>query len=203
MSDHYFSPNTATPSSPHSVALHLKDMAFDLMTDRGVFSNSQVDPGTRVLLTEAASPDGATSILDLGCGYGPVACAVATRAPQAAVYAIDVNERAVGLCRANAERLGLDQLTACMPDEVPPDAQFDLIVSNPPIRVGKKVLHPLLATWLDRLTPQGRADLVVHKHLGSDSLQKWLNEQGWPTTRLISRSGYRVLQVRPRPRVEA
>jgi 16S rRNA (guanine1207-N2)-methyltransferase len=81
---------------------------------------------------------------------------------------------------------------------MPAEQRFDLIVSNPPIRIGKKNLHPLLELWLDRLTPDGHAELVVHKHLGSDSLQRWLTEQGWTTTRLISRSGYRVLIVQPR-----
>ncbi|NNE72542.1 MAG: methyltransferase, partial [Acidimicrobiales bacterium] len=84
------------------------------------------------------------------------------------------------------------------PDALDPDLTFDLIWSNPPIRIGKAALRDLLTRWLDRLTPAGTAVLVVQKHLGSDSLQTWLNEQGWATERLGSRMGYRLLAVQPR-----
>ena len=198
MEGHYFAERPDVASRVRRVPLHLADLSFELDVDRGVFSAERVDPGTRVLLVEAAQPGDASAVLDLGCGYGPLACAVATRAPAAAVWAVDVNERALGLCAANAERLGLTNVTAVKAEDVPEDVSFDLIVSNPPIRIGKKLLHPLLSTWLDRMSPEGRAELVVHKHLGSDSLARWLNEQGWPTERLISRNGYRVLVARTR-----
>jgi len=194
---HYFEDDPAVESKMRTVPLHLGDMAFDLTADRGVFSADKIDAGTRVLLIEAARPGDATTILDIGCGYGPIACAVATRSPKASVWAVDVNTRARDLCSANAKRLGLN-VSVCEPEAVPADLMFDLIVSNPPIRIGKKNLHALLMHWLDRLAPGGRAELVVQKHLGSDSLARWLNEQGWPTERLTSRSGYRVLTVQPR-----
>lgn len=194
---HYFDDDPSVESDVRQVPLHLADLSLVLDVDRGVFSATRIDPGTRVLLVEAAQPGTARTILDIGCGYGPIACAVATRAPEATVWAVDVNARARDLCAANADRLGLD-VTVAAPDDVPADRQFDLIVSNPPIRIGKKNLHALLGHWLDRLSPDGRAELVVQKHLGSDSLQRWLNDQGWPTTRLTSRSGYRVLAVEPR-----
>ena len=73
---------------------------------------------------------------------------------------------------------------------------FALIWSNPPIRIGKAALHSLLATWLARLEPAAPAYLVVQRHLGSDSLQRWLQEAGWTADRVAARSGYRVLQVR-------
>ena len=194
---HYFDDAPAVPSKIRTVPLHLGDLSLDLEADRGVFSANKIDDGTRVLLVEAAKPGAARLILDIGCGYGPIACAVAKRAPEATVWAVDVNTRALDLCKANADRLGLN-VTVAEPDEVPDDLRFDLIVSNPPIRIGKKNLHALLTRWLDRLSPDGHAELVVQKHLGSDSLARWLNEQGWPTTRLTSRSGYRVLVVQPR-----
>ncbi len=177
--------------------LHLSDLSVELDVDRGVFSATKIDEGTQVLLVEAARPRKAKTILDMGCGYGPIACAVAKRAPSAKVWAVDVNSRARDLCASNAKRLGLD-ITVHAPEDMPTDQRFDLIVSNPPIRIGKKNLHPLLELWLDRLTHDGHAELVVHKHLGSDSLQRWLTEQGWATSRLTSRSGYRVLIVQPR-----
>jgi 16S rRNA G1207 methylase RsmC len=78
---------------------------------------------------------------------------------------------------------------------VPEDVAFDAIWSNPPIRVGKQALHALLVRWLARLADGGRAHLVVGKNLGSDSLQRWLTEQGWPTERMASERGFRVLRV--------
>ncbi|MFT5268399.1 MAG: 16S rRNA (guanine1207-N2)-methyltransferase [Acidimicrobiales bacterium] len=194
---HYFDGDPSVKSNVRQVPLHLSDLSVELDVDRGVFSSTKVDEGTQVLLVEAARPGAAKAILDVGCGYGPIACAVAKRAPSAKVWAVDVNSRARDLCASNAKRLGLD-ISVHAPEDMPADQRFDLIVSNPPIRIGKKNLHPLLELWLDRLTPDGHAELVVHKHLGSDSLQRWLTEQGWTTTRLISRSGYRVLIVQPR-----
>jgi 16S rRNA G1207 methylase RsmC len=84
---------------------------------------------------------------------------------------------------------------ASVPDAVDPSATYDEIWSNPPIRVGKAALHDLLLAWLPRLAPGGRAVLVVGKNLGADSLQRWLGEQGYPTERLASAKGFRVLQV--------
>ena len=194
---HYFDGDPSVKSNVRQVPLHLSDLSVELDVDRGVFSATKIDEGTQVLLVEAARPRKAKTILDMGCGYGPIACAVAKRAPSAKVWAVDVNSRARDLCASNAKRLGLD-ITVHAPEDMPTDQRFDLIVSNPPIRIGKKNLHPLLELWLDRLTPDGHAELVVHKHLGSDSLQRWLTEQGWATSRLTSRSGYRVLIVQPR-----
>jgi 16S rRNA G1207 methylase RsmC len=134
-------------------------------------------------------------LLDLGCGAGPIAITLARRAPGARVWAVDVNERARALCAANAERNGLTNVTVAAPGDVPVDVRLATIWSNPPIRIGKAALHELLAQWLRRLAPDGRAVLVVHKHLGSDSLQRWLVAQRWPTRRLTSAKGYRLLEV--------
>lgn len=199
MAGHYFSETPGVDSQVRRLPLHLPDRSLELDADRGVFSAEQIDAGTRLLLLEACRPLAGTTVLDLGCGYGPIACAAASREPAAAVWAVDVNERARTLCAGNAERLGLT-VHVSAPDEVPDHVTFDLIVSNPPIRIGKTALHDLLERWLSRLTPHGHAELVVQKHLGSDSLARWLNAHGWPTERLLSRGGYRILVVRSRGR---
>jgi 16S rRNA G1207 methylase RsmC len=150
-----------------------------------------------VLFRETGPPTGRGPFLDLGCGYGVIAAALAVSAPAAEVWAVDVNERALLLARENAERLGVaDRVHVALPTEVPDALRFAEIWSNPPIRVGKQALHDLLLTWLPRLAPGGRAVLVVGKNLGADSLQRWLGEQGHPTTRLASSKGFRVLDVR-------
>ena len=143
-------------------------------------------------------PEGASELLDLGCGYGPIALTLAARNPAARIWAIDVNPRARDLCRANATAAGLDNVSVAEPDEVPDGLRFDACWSNPPIRIGKATLHDLLERWLDRLTPDGSAHLVVQRHLGADSLARWLNDRGWSTTRRTSRHGYRLFDVMAR-----
>ncbi len=192
---HYFDADPSAPSAPGQVRLDLPDRSLTLATDRGVFSGDRVDPGTKYLLLEAPAPPPAGTFVDLGCGYGPIACTLAARSPGASVWAVDVNARARDLCAANAAALGLGNVRVGAPEDVPEDLAVDLLWSNPPIRVGKAALHDLLLAWLGRLTPSGRALLVVQKHLGADSLARWLDEQGWPTTRLGSRTGYRLLDV--------
>lgn len=202
-SAHYFDGEPTAASAPSTVTLTLPDLTAELTVDRGVFSIERVDPGTKYLLLDApAPPADARHVLDLGCGYGPIAITLAHRAAAASVWAVDVNRRAVDLCRANASARGFeDRVRASVVDaehpygSVPDDVRFDLIWSNPPIRIGKATLHELLTRWLNRLTAAGHAILVVQKHLGSDSLQRWLVEQGWSVARLGSRAGYRLLDV--------
>jgi 16S rRNA (guanine1207-N2)-methyltransferase len=173
----------------------LPDLHLALQTDAGVFSAARLDPGTRVLLDTAPPAPATGNLLDLGCGYGPLALVLAARSPDAAVWAVDVNERALGLCAANAERAGLRNVRCVTPDQPGLPGQLDAIWSNPPIRIGKQALHALLADWLGRLAPGGAAHLVVQRHLGADSLHRWLEESGWPVSRVASRAGYRVLRV--------
>ena len=200
--DHYFTPDPGAPSAEREVSLALPDLTLRLRTDRGTFSADRVDAGTKLLLTDGARPDpGARHLVDLGCGWGAIAVTLARRAPEATVWAVDVNERAVALCRANAEAAGAANVRALVvPDDdplagVPDDVAVDGIWSNPPIRIGKPALHRLLATALGRLAPHGSAHLVVQKHLGADSLQRWLQDQGWSCERRASRAGYRLLDV--------
>ena len=193
---HYFSSKPDTPSERRLIKLRLRDLEADLWTDRGVFAGDRVDPGTVVLLESApAPPAGEAELLDLGCGYGPISVALARRAPRARVWAVDVNERALELTRDNAFLNGCSNVHACAPDEVPAEVRFDAIYSNPPIRIGKDPLHRLLQEWLDRLGDDGTAHLVVQRHLGSDSLAAWLDEQGHAVRRVASKRGYRVLEV--------
>jgi 16S rRNA G1207 methylase RsmC len=101
------------------------------------------------------------------------------------------------LANENAAVLDVgDRFSAVLPDDVPAVEQYDEIWSNPPIRIGKPALHELLLRWLPRLSPDGRAVLVVGKNLGADSLQRWLGDQGYPTARLASAKGFRVLEAR-------
>jgi 16S rRNA (guanine1207-N2)-methyltransferase len=193
---HYFDPAPVVESKPRTVHFHVGELALELQADRGVFGSRGVDLGTLVLLREAPPPPTQGDILDLGSGYGPIAIALARQAPGARVWAVDVNERALELTRANAVASKTPNVTACPPDEVPDEVRFAAIYSNPPVRVGKGPLHELLQRWLPRLEEGAYAYLVVQRNLGSDSLAAWLNENGRPTERLTSKKGYRVLAVR-------
>ena len=198
--DHYFAERPDVPSAPSSVELVLPEgRLLTLATDRGVFSGDRVDPGTRALLVEGPPAASGGTLVDVGCGYGPIAVTVARRNPTARVWAVDVNRRALDLCRRNAAAAGADNVVVATAADVPADLVVDVIYSNPPIRIGKAALHELLATWLARLSPTGHMVLVVHRHLGADSLHRWLEEQGWAVARQTSRAGYRLLRIERAP----
>ena len=192
MADHYFDASPTSDDRRRDVTAHVWGREMVFTTSSGVFSHDGLDKATAVLLRHSTPPSTGV-VLDLGCGWGPIACSVATTG--ATVWAVDVNERALELTRLNAERLGVT-VTAVLPDDVPSDLVVDEIWSNPPIRVGKQALHDLLLRWLPHLAPEGVARLVVGKNLGADSLQRWLVDQGWPTERSASEKGFRILEVR-------
>ena len=191
-------------------------MSAELRTDRGVFSANRIDPGTRLLLRNAplptgdratVAPGGGTTLADVGCGYGPIAVTLALRAPGAAVWAVDVNRRARELTAANLAAAGVTVIgciegaeggsaRVCAPEDVPDSLRFDAVYCNPPVRIGRNALDDLLAQWLGRLHLGGFAVLVMHKHLGADSLTRRLEGEGWPVQRITTGGGYRVLQVR-------
>ncbi len=198
MSDeHYFSAAPAVPFRRMPVRASVWGLTLDLVSGSGVFAQGRLDIGTAVLFRETDPPHEGSTYLDLGCGYGVIGLALAAARPAARVWAVDVNERAVLLANENAASLGVsDRFVAGSPADLDEDLEVDEIWSNPPIRVGKPALHALLLTWLPRLRPGGRSVMVVGKNLGADSLQRWLTEQGYPTTRLASAKGFRVLETR-------
>jgi len=193
--DHYFSSEPAVPPRRRSVTVRLPDQTIDLQTDRGVFSGAGLDPGTAVLLRGVPPPPSPAVLLDLGCGHGVAAIAIARRAPLSRVVAVDVNRRALELTRVNAAANGAGNVEARRPEEVGEDLSFAAIYSNPPIRVGRGPLLELLATWLARLEPDGHAYLVVQRHLGADSLADRLRDLGFEVGRMRSKRGYRLLDV--------
>ena len=196
--EHYFSEDPQSSLTRTPLTLTLRDHTVTVQSASGTFSPDRLDAGTTVLLKYAPQPPSTGHFLDLGCGWGPLALALALESPEATVWGVDVNERALDAARDNAESIGLPNVTITTPDGVPDDLLFDLIWSNPPIRIGKKELHALLSRWLPRLTPEGEAWLVVAKKLGSDSLQEWINggEPGtFEASRYETAKGYRVIRV--------
>lgn len=190
----YFDAEPTVTSSQRTVDLVLPDVQATLTTDRGVFSADHVDTGSKLLLLDGPAPTPTDRVLvDVGSGYGPIAYVLAVRNPEATVYAVEVNQRARDLCAQNTAALG--NVIVATPDEVPTDLVIDRVWSNPPIRVGKTVLHELMERWLGQLGSTGSAHLVVQKHLGADSLHRWLEQSGWNVNRRSSKKAFRLLDV--------
>lgn len=198
-SEHYFSASPSSSFTPKTIRVTLQGREVELTTAGGTFSPDRLDAGTGVLLANVPPPAPGGNLLDIGCGWGPITLSLALASPHATVWAVDVNQRSLELTRQNAAALGLENVRACTPDEVPDDIVFRTIWSNPPIRVGKNELHGLLSSWLPRLDERSDAWLVVARNLGSDSLQRWLSAtlpKHFTVSRAATGKGYRVLRVR-------
>lgn len=198
-SDHYFTAAPASPENLRRIRVALAGREVELTTAAGVFSPDHLDVGTSVLLANTPPPPPGGHLLDLGCGWGPISLSLALAAPHATVWAVDVNERALDLVRRNADELGLHNVNAVTPDDVPAEVTFRTIRSNPPIRVGKSELHDLLERWIPRLDERADGWFVVSRNLGADSLQRWLAatfDDGYSVWRATTARGFRVLKVR-------
>ncbi|GAA1227200.1 class I SAM-dependent methyltransferase [Rhodoglobus aureus] len=199
--EHYFSSTPESDLKLRTIHATIAGIERELVTSNGIFSPAHIDAGTQVLLSNVPAPPPGGNLLDLGCGWGPMALTLALESPHATVWAIDVNERALDLVRANAEKLSIPNINAVLPQDVPEDITFMSIWSNPPIRVGKTELHNILETWLPRLEMDADAWLVVQRNLGSDSLHRWM-ESAFPDDFTFSRAaiskGYRLLRAHKR-----
>ncbi len=205
MPEHYFTPEPLSNPKVRTFNFAFASQEFVVQVDAGVFSATRLDPGTGVLLKYLESrpadialeqDDRSPQLLDLGCGWGPISISLASKYPMAQVNAVDINRRALENLQRAVKKLGLNSIKTFEPEAIPNDLRFDEIWSNPPIRIGKQALHELLGLWLPRLTPTGRAYLVVAKHLGADSLQCWIDSQpGYQSRRLATAKGYRILEV--------
>lgn len=202
MNQHYFSETPTGEMRLRDIEVILAGETRTVSTAGGVFSPEHLDRGTEILLAtlrdvEADGIGDAGPILDIGCGWGPIALDAAFANPETPVWAVDVNERSRELTAANAARLGLTNVQVAAPEDVPADLKFAQIRSNPPIRVGKEVLHEILTAWLPRLVSGGSAYLVVAKHLGADSLQKWIatSFEDLSVERIARSKGFHIIEA--------
>jgi 16S rRNA G1207 methylase RsmC len=215
MAEQYFSATPASKDVRRTLTTTLRGREVAVQVSNGVFSGSRLDLGTSVLLRHAPEPPRSGNLLDLGCGWGPVALSLAQESPEAHIWAVDVNERALDLTATNAQANGCTNMHVTQTDEhgvalpaqrqpercesMPEDLAFDVIWSNPPIRIGKEALHTLLMAWLPRLAPGGVAYLVVQRNLGADSLIPWLAHalgQDFTVGKYASSKGFRIIEVR-------
>ena len=202
MSEHYFTASPAGPAEEREHSFVIRGTRHTVTTASGVFSADRLDKGTQVLLDRVPDPPESGLLLDLGCGWGPIATIMSLESPNADVWAVDVNSRAVDLTQRNAQSNGAKGVRALKAEEAltssqESDTRFDVIWSNPPVRVGKDTMHEMLLAWLGRLAPTGVAYLVVQRNLGADSLITWLNGQGFQASKYASKKGFRIIEVRP------
>lgn len=203
VNDHYFSAQPQADEHPKTITVTLRDRQVNVQTQAGIFSPKGLDKGTAVLLDKVPFTDlpaGALAV-DLGCGWGPISLALGFEYPQATVVGVDVNERSIALTKLNADSNELTNVTSAVADGFAEQLatqgrRINLLWSNPPIRIGKEALHALLLQWLPLLADDGVAYLVVQKNLGADSLAQWITAQGFPTTKIGSSKGFRVIEIR-------
>ena len=201
-SDHYFSSEPQAEEKTYRIEFEVAGRTIRALGASGTFSANKLDAGTRVLLNLHANFPSQGRVLDLGCGWGPISLALASQSPELEVLAVDVNQRSLAQTEANAASLGLTNISTSLDSEITDGQLFDQIWSNPPIRVGKEVLHGLMEKYLPMLVPEGTAWMVIQKQLGAESFQKWLTERfsDFEVERVANDKGYRVLRVTRLPK---
>jgi len=198
----YFDEDTDVDSKPKTVFFPFNGNEYELITDRGVFSYEKIDKGTRVLLdvfNEKYTGQEPQTIVDVGCGYGVITCVLADKFPNSKIIGVDTNKRARELAIKNATRnIGQDRIQICAPEEVDETLKVDLIISNPPVRVGKEAMHELIRGWTTTLNSDGQMWLVIAKNLGGDSTASYLeNQLRMKVARVASKKGFRILKCEP------
>ncbi|WP_028781704.1 class I SAM-dependent methyltransferase [Thalassobacillus devorans] len=178
MSEHYYSNKTNAPSEERTWKYTLRGETLRFTTDNAVFSKKEVDFGSRVLIEAFQAPEVDGSFLDLGCGYGPIGLTLAKTYPGRKIYMVDINERAVELSRKNAEQNEISNVVVEVGDRLKEvrDVNFAAVLTNPPIRAGKKVVHAMFEEAYQSLVDRGELWVVIQKKQGAPSARKKLEE---------------------------
>ena len=202
---HYFTNDETLRSSPRKVCYSISGKDFELESDIGVFSKNKLDYGSEVLIKSLLPLDLGERLLDLGCGVGPIGLTLASFHPSLHVVCSDVNSRALALCEANARKLALNQRVTCLQSDIyiEIEGKFHSIVSNPPIRAGKKVTYEIYRGALEHLDEQGSLYIVIRKAQGAKSVKDYLEELFGNVTVLAKSKGYYVLMATKRAQKES
>ena len=198
--DHYFTAQPAARSQPEQFTISVREVELTLTSDRGVFSHGRLDDGTLRLLKKMELPE-TGDFLDLGCGYGVIGLVAAKLRPDAQVTMVDINERATKLATDNAQANGIgnvDVLTGDAP-QVLGERQFDVILCNPPVRVGKPKLYELIADAAERLRPGGVLWMVIHTRQGAKSHLREVAPMFSECETVSRKWGYRVFRCENYP----
>lgn len=198
MAEHYYTSNPTVGHEEIAFETTLRGITLKLRSDAGVFSKNRIDTGTKLLVESLRFPAEVRQVLDLGCGYGPIGLTVARLLPQATVYLSDINERAVALAQSNAQMNRIENVRIEVGEGFAPfgKEQFDMIVTNPPIRTGKQVIYTMIEEGFRRLNPEGWFVAVVATKQGAKSYERKLEEVFGNVTEWEKGSGYRVVASR-------
>lgn len=196
MADHYYSEKPNIKSNEKVHEWELRGFSLKFITDAGVFSKAGVDYGSQVLIREMKFAEDAT-VLDVGCGYGPIGITAAKLASQGHVTMIDINERAVELCKKNAQLNKADNVTILQSDiyESVKGKSFDVILTNPPIRAGKDVVHQIFEQGYDLLNKHGEMWVVIQKKQGAPSAYAKLEQLFSHVEEVTKDKGYRIFKA--------
>ncbi|WP_078382564.1 class I SAM-dependent methyltransferase [Sutcliffiella halmapala] len=196
MADHYYTNKPSVESNRQQWEFELKGNKFTFTTDTGVFSKKEVDFGSRVLIEEFAEPSVSGDILDVGCGYGPIGLSLAKAFPARKVEMIDVNERAIELAKENASKNRIENVNIFASDIYAnvTSSNYAAILSNPPIRAGKKVVHEILEKAYQHLAPHGELWIVIQKKQGAPSAVEKLEEIFEEVEVVTKKKGYYIIK---------
>lgn len=199
--DHYYSSQPSSESNRKKINVKLGKDDFTLLTDAGVFSKDKVDTGSKVLIEAAQNtsfPEG--NLLDLGCGYGVVGLALAKKFSKREIEMVDVNERALSLSKDNAHLNQVKNVKIYQSNifEEIQNKKFAGIISNPPIRAGKKVVHQILSEAYNHLRDGGKLQIVIQRKQGAPSAKKKMKEVFGNVERIELKKGYWVLESEKR-----
>ena len=198
MTEHYYSRNPEVDSKPAFWNYTLRGNSFRFKTDQGVFSKSEVDFGSRLLIESFVMPDIEGEILDVGCGYGPIGLSVAKSEPSRLVHMVDVNQRAIELAKENASSNQISNVKIYESDRLEnvTDNNFCAILTNPPIRAGKTVVHDILVKSYEYLSSQGELWVVIQKKQGAPSAKDKMKEIFDEVEVVCKDKGYYILRAK-------
>jgi 16S rRNA (guanine1207-N2)-methyltransferase len=196
LSEHYYSPTPSSESNPHTWTFTLRGHELTFTTDSGVFSKREVDFGTRLLIETFEEPDVGGDFLDVGCGYGPIGLAIAKSFPDRHVDMIDINKRALELANENKRANHIANTSIYESDlfERVGDKKFAAILTNPPIRAGKRVVYAIFEQSAAHLYPNGELWVVIQKKQGAPSALKKLQEIFSCVEVVTKKKGYYIIK---------
>ncbi|WP_043931583.1 class I SAM-dependent methyltransferase [Bacillus sp. EB01] len=198
MSEHYYSKKPSSESSPKHWDFTLRGQRLRFKTDSGVFSRNEVDFGSRLLIETFIPPDLDGPMLDVGCGYGPIGLALAKTFTDQIVHMVDVNERALELAVENAKANGIENVRIYESDRLHnvKETGFSVILTNPPIRAGKKTVHDIFFQSRKVLANEGELWVVIQKKQGAPSALDKLNELFGDVTIVDKEKGYYIIRAK-------
>ena len=199
MSEHYYSNKPQTESKPRQWKFTLLGNTFTFETDAGVFSKSEVDFGSRVLIDAFEMPDVAGVLLDVGCGYGPIGLSIAKVHPEREVLMMDINSRAIGLAQKNAQLNGVQNVRIFESDglsAVEASVKAAVVLTNPPIRAGKETIFRFYDSAYEVLVENGELWIVIQKKQGAPSTVSHLEEMFSEVDVVEKKKGYWIIRAK-------